>query len=283
MLNEGESIKGLLGSDCKKPIFLVTPLFLHFCLWFLCNGQKYCTFNNSNGVYESLIQYCRRQFNLLDEVLEEPVLHSIVKSYPAIDIISAVRKTDTLGFKFLKDVLQNLKVLIVKSIETVELFLPVINPEMVNISASELSVSHIKDGDITVNIGEHEVVRAQLFPKLCQLLAQCGKIHLQSNLYLDIYQYETITSLNIVSHAGTAIRDFKHTKQVSPNLTHLSFVDRIINQPVLEALSTAVSKTLTHLSFVHCDDMNGKLLLLFKSVWPKLSHLNLSGTKVFFH
>ena len=44
MLSEGESIESLLSSDSKEPIFLTNPLFLHFCLWFLCSGQKYCTF-----------------------------------------------------------------------------------------------------------------------------------------------------------------------------------------------------------------------------------------------
>ena len=43
MLNAGESIESLLGSECKEPIFMMNSLFLHFRLWFLYSDQKYFT------------------------------------------------------------------------------------------------------------------------------------------------------------------------------------------------------------------------------------------------
>ena len=41
MLDGDESIETLLDGDCRKPIFMEKPLFLHFCLWFLCSDQEY--------------------------------------------------------------------------------------------------------------------------------------------------------------------------------------------------------------------------------------------------
>ena len=40
-LIEGKDIDDLLGPNQDKPIFLMTPLFLHFCFWFL--SKKSCT------------------------------------------------------------------------------------------------------------------------------------------------------------------------------------------------------------------------------------------------
>ena len=32
-LNDGKSVDDILGSDCEKPIFMMNPLVLTFCLW----------------------------------------------------------------------------------------------------------------------------------------------------------------------------------------------------------------------------------------------------------
>ena len=116
MLNAGESIESLLGSDCKEPIFMVNPLFLHFCLWFLYSDQKYFIFNNREKVCESLAQYCRKRCGLLDTVLQDTVLHDYLKSYLAIDIETAVMKNDRLSLKFFKDVLKRVHSLEVQSV-----------------------------------------------------------------------------------------------------------------------------------------------------------------------
>ena len=38
-LNEGQSIESLLGADCTHPIFMVNPLFFHFCTWLIFSSK----------------------------------------------------------------------------------------------------------------------------------------------------------------------------------------------------------------------------------------------------
>ena len=168
MLNAGESIESLLGSDCKEPIFMVNPLFLHFCLWLLYSYQTYFHIENKGQVSKTLIDHSRKQ---LGSVVR---LETLAKSYPAIE--GAVGKNDTLNLKFCKGVLQTVKVLTVKFVEQLQRILHVFNPELANISAPDVCVSHINDRNITVSIRD---VQAELLPKFCQVLAQCGKVHLQ--------------------------------------------------------------------------------------------------------
>ena len=139
MLNTGESIESFLGSDCKEPILVMNPLFLHFCLWFLYSDQEYFTINNSEKVCESLAQYCRERCGLLDRPRRHCFIYNIVKSYQATDIEGAVRKNDTLYLKFFKDVLQTVKVLIVKLPEQLKWILPTLN--LTNLSFGKQTIN----------------------------------------------------------------------------------------------------------------------------------------------
>ena len=38
-LYEGQSLDDILGADCKEPIFMMNPLVLSFCLWFLTTSN----------------------------------------------------------------------------------------------------------------------------------------------------------------------------------------------------------------------------------------------------
>ena len=271
MLNAGENIKSLLGPDCKEPIFMMNPLFFHFCLWFLCSDQKYFTFENRNQVTQSLIHYCREHVGL--SVLQD----TVVKSFLAIEV--AMRKNDTLSSKFLQEVLPSVNALIVKSIKSLEWILPVVNPEMTNVSAPGLRISHINDRNIAMNTGH---VPDHILSELCQVFTQGGRVHLQAQAhqYFDKPQCIFITSLNIVSSSRSRDLGFQYTRQDSLFLTHLSFVNQIIKKSTLQDISSAVSKNLTHLSLVDCDGLCGNLSLLFESTWPKLSHLNMFGTEL---
>ena len=95
----------------------------------------------------------------------------------------------------------------------------------------------------------------------------------------EFFQYEMITSLSIASRNRSTLTTFRYPKQVSLNLTHLSFIKQILDPPALEALSAA-SKNLAHLTLLHCECFDGEFSVLFKSRWPKLSHLNMLGTKL---
>ena len=101
MLNDGESLESLLGSDCKEPIFMMNPLFLHFCLWFLYSDQKYFSLDNKDQVSDCLVSYCLER---LDSVRLD--LGKLVISYPAIDIEEAWKKKDWWSLTFFENVLE---------------------------------------------------------------------------------------------------------------------------------------------------------------------------------
>ena len=49
-LADGEPLERYLGTDREKPLFMMNPLFLKFCLWLLFDSQKYFTIKNSKRV-----------------------------------------------------------------------------------------------------------------------------------------------------------------------------------------------------------------------------------------
>ena len=51
-LDDGKNIDDILGSDCEKPIFMINPLVLTFCLWLLTKE----IFGSSSLVYDKLVQ-----------------------------------------------------------------------------------------------------------------------------------------------------------------------------------------------------------------------------------
>ena len=96
-LSEGKSVDDILGSDCDKPIFVVNPLVLKFCLWLL---TEKC-FNFSQDIYQKLVLFAAKQidFHLLSTEAVEEV-------YPSMNIAEALRDKDSLKLIFFKDILE---------------------------------------------------------------------------------------------------------------------------------------------------------------------------------
>ena len=63
-MDDGKSIDEILGSDCEEPIFMVDPLVLKFCLWFLTREF----FFSPRIVYDKLVTYAaqRIDFHVID-------------------------------------------------------------------------------------------------------------------------------------------------------------------------------------------------------------------------
>ena len=93
-LNDGKSVDYILGSDCENPIFIVNPLVLNFCLWFL--SKEYL--ESSNQIYDTLTSYVAKR-------IECYTLHTefVGKIFPAINIGNS-RPDNALVLKFFKDV-----------------------------------------------------------------------------------------------------------------------------------------------------------------------------------
>ena len=91
---EGKSVDDILGSDCEKPIFMVNPLVLNFCLWFL--SREYL--EKSSEIYDKLTSYVAKRIDRY--TLDTKV---ITELFPAIDIWNP-RPENILVLKFFKDV-----------------------------------------------------------------------------------------------------------------------------------------------------------------------------------
>ena len=99
MLNKGKGVDSLLGIQCKKPIFMMNPLFLHFCLW-LVRPSSYFPAENSRSVYEAIRSYV---LNRID--LAQLNLLNASRFYSALDFPHAHQMKDMVIRTFLKDVL----------------------------------------------------------------------------------------------------------------------------------------------------------------------------------
>ena len=76
----------------------------------------------------------------------------------------------------------------------------------------------------------------------------------------------------------------KHEIPVCSNMTHLILSNQTVADEIVWALSAAVRDgrlpRLSHLGFIKCEGIKGKLPVLFRSTWPKLTHLNLCKTLI---
>ena len=58
-LDDGKRVDDILGSDCEKPIFMVNPLVLNFCLWFL--SREYL--ESSKQIHDKLTSYVAKRID----------------------------------------------------------------------------------------------------------------------------------------------------------------------------------------------------------------------------
>ena len=96
-LNDGKSVDDILGSDCEKPIFMVNPLILSFCLWLLSTKH----FDFSKQIYDKLASYVAKRIDCytLDT-------QAVGRLFPAININNPYPENNRLTLKFFKDVFQ---------------------------------------------------------------------------------------------------------------------------------------------------------------------------------
>ena len=158
MLDTGDEIQSILGTESNKPIFLTDSLFLHFCLWFLRDDQKYFTLRNKHKVYKRMVHYCVELVNK-----EGLGMGTIDLTYPALDISStSVYARDKLRVSFVGDILVKCKKassLILPHYGTLNEILGLINPNYKSLTfikyrQTEHSISYFKCTDIAIRARE---------------------------------------------------------------------------------------------------------------------------------
>ena len=97
-LDDGKSVDEILGSYCGKPIFMVNPLVMKFCLWLLTTTEF---FSSRRIVYDKLAAYAAQRIDY--RMLNTKIVADI---YPAMDIGEAVSDRDTLKLEFFKHVFE---------------------------------------------------------------------------------------------------------------------------------------------------------------------------------
>ena len=99
MLDKGQELESLLGSDQEEAIFMSNPLFLKFCLWF-CSDQNFVPFEKKEEVRQCLRNRCLKS-------IRSRVLNTIKtgRDYPALDFRAAYSSKDILWMEFLAGIL----------------------------------------------------------------------------------------------------------------------------------------------------------------------------------
>ena len=136
-ISEGKTIVNLLGGDCEKPIFMVNPLFLEFCLFFLQKTDQNSSLlkiENKEKVRKMLID-C-----VVDKIDQEIFrLRLILDKFPALGIenqtkLSVLGLNNGMSIDIVKDVLpQCLKIqhLLFTTNHPLEKLLSALNPRLV--------------------------------------------------------------------------------------------------------------------------------------------------------
>ena len=89
-LNEGQSMESLLGADCTYPIFMINPLFFHFCTWLIFSSKGIFQFEILRSALESMKLSVLKLINI-----SQLDVGYVARLYPAIDIAQAYRREDT--------------------------------------------------------------------------------------------------------------------------------------------------------------------------------------------
>ena len=289
MLDKGGEIQSVLGDNCKKPIFLMNPLFLQFCLWFLQDDQAYFNFENRHKVYQCLVNFSADIVNC--GVLN---LKELNRTYPALDV-PLFNANDKLRARCLADIL-------VKCNKTSKLILPyddnktdaldsileLINPILKTITCIQMG----EDGPTfnVINLKASEMIIKCYRSKSCDFsIIQNHYTKLMNDAIVHLYSYDTISNelrfsyanvnrLSVIMFNGQAL---KSPIKLNPHLTHLHLSNIFMEQEINHLAKTAKADNfLSHLSLVACENVEGKLPVLFQSEWPHLKYLNLKGTGI---
>ena len=97
-LARGEPFERYLGKDREKPLFMMNPLFLKFCLWLLFDSQKYFTIRNTKTVCSMLQNYICAEISRFGPT--ELNLPEMVAQYLALMVDDACVRNDSIGLQF---------------------------------------------------------------------------------------------------------------------------------------------------------------------------------------
>ena len=304
MVDAGQSIESLVGSQCKKPIFLVDSLFLYFCLSLL-NDQNQVPLSNRGQVYWDLKVYTQK---LIDFVQMD--LKDVQAMYPVFDPYCTHETGDDIDFSFLTEVLsmcQNTRVLILRPNlphdriwTALQSFVG--NLDLVVLAGHDHIQNDISDHHGLLYLGNKSLPSDQMLNVLFQnqtvesvkqflemlrvskrpLVVRFNHCYMCKTM-IDLAAFTKDHVQQLHFHHSVFNVDFELFVDADviscPKLTHLAFNDVHVEDVVLGCLSRSPQDlpNLKYLSLAGSKGtVRGKFGLLFQNPWTKLAHLDVS-------
>ena len=317
MLDGGKSVESLVGPDCEKPVFLMNPLLLYFCLGLL-SDQNQLPLSKKDQIYLNLKGYVLR---FVDYVQVD--LNDVRTVFPALGYCFGDKTQNQIGSKFLNQVFgacQNIRVLVhspdfgtdqilqlmLSSLPKLSSILLVNNKDLVHNGVSNVhefwylgEKAYKEESESTLNVVLQNQSADCSADLLLSLLDQKKKLNVRFNhcnmsktfINLDSFTKVNVKQLHLYHsvYASQFLLYVDNDALIScPHLTHLTFNEIEIEDPVLSSLSNSVRDdllpNLQYLGFRECKGaLQGRLGLLFEYTWPKLTHLDVSKCQLDFN
>ena len=286
MLDKGEKIRSLLGDNCNKPIFLMNPLFLQFCLWFLHDAQIYFNFENRHKVHQCLVYFS------VDIVNSEEIdLNKLNYTYPGLGV-PLHNANDMLCVSFLTKIFvkcNKTSKLILRYDEDIDNHTEQLNSifglfktiTCIEDSSAKFYIFMVKTSEIIVRASESWGEDMDIILKHYTKLLNEPIVHLHLE---ECYSMPSIVSCANVKRLSYIKPDkgWECPMNLNPNLTHLLLDDpyRFMREANSLVEIAKECNSLSHLSLPNLECIDGGLPVLFKSEWPQLKYLNLRGAVV---
>ena len=288
-LNEGISIENLLGADSTKPIFMVNPLFLHFCTWLIFSSKEIFQFEILTEALESMKLSASKliNFSQLD-------ISSLARLFPAIDIDRAYHREDTSNLSFFRELLSacdNVRHIILKSKECANLM-----SESVNFMPRSVSIISFGDSRVAIPCNERDEITLAIhgldFPAsekdiieiLQNIISKLENLRVIRVFWFPKHQTFTFPQLIKKSvkeiHITRPVRDVLSSFpdiDCCPSLTHLSLsgMSPVAQVRLRKALREGNLCNLTNLCIMHTNLCDNKVINVVPAC-RQLTSLNLS-------
>ena len=299
-LDDGLTIDDILGSNCEKPIFLVSPLLMKFCLWFL--SEK--SFDFRDYVYNRIAIYAAK---LVDHKVLDP--WALSHMYPALNIPEALLTKDNLILTFCEhvfgqcaqvrvlqfDKIKPPRIRLKPSVDTnhlVDGFLGLMSEDFLNrvklvlikaflpsfISDDTLVISIENDGKTALALLHLLLLKYKLDKRNPQVYAQieCSEnpkdlINMSSKFIEELHLMAPSSSSTTLPTLSMA--DFP----CCPNLNYFRVygfhIDDSISSAFMKAVQNGKLRKLKQIKFINCTMAN--------SEWPEISQFSYGASHFF--
>ena len=299
VMNEGTTIENSLGSLSTTPPFLISELFLHFCLSMLKDATSLLNLKADSGVYQSIKLFTLKLINV-----HQLDLGGISDTFPSLTFPNAMRIGDKLIMEFLRDIFSschNARCLMLGNEDLDPYIIDSLAPIFSTLSEIHCVRYRYLVGGYTIDIDPEpdtspqnlNIILSQSNSQALQLCLGHLKhsnrpislfvlvIDLESELQLLSYLDERIQRLHILNISSSVCEIFcsPFTKSC-PLLTHLYLRRLQVHKSIPTLLATATRESklpaLTHLDFPMCHFIEtDSIPQLLQYPWGTLTHLSL--------